>query len=263
MVPDDILERMKSVTTEDAWTVLKKHGWEHNFAAGWTVLFPDRVLVGRAVTCRWVPMRPELHEALLRLGEAEGRVGFLNSWVIDEMVDGDVLVADLFGKVNLVGDNLTTAIKANGGRGMVIDGGIRDLQRILKIPDFCHLREAHPPGGDTGCHHAGHQRRHPHRGGDLHSRRRRPRHRDRGALHPPAPGGGGRAFFREERRLRSAAAGVPGAGPCLSGGGGGGCGAGKFGRGLVRRGGDCTASQKLPPVTARGSGISTLPTGCR
>ena len=145
MVSDDILERMKAVTTEDAWTVLKKHGWEHNFAGGWTVLFPDQVLVGRAVTCRWVPMRPELHDALLRLGEAEGRVGFLNSWVIDEMVEGDVLVADLFGKVNLVGDNLTTAIKANGGRGMVIDGGIRDLQRILKIPDFCtFVKRIHP-----------------------------------------------------------------------------------------------------------------------
>ena len=63
------------------------------------------------------------------------------------MVDGDVLVADLFGKVNLVGDNLTTAIKANGGRGMVIDGGIRDLQRILKIPDFCtFVKRIHPEG---------------------------------------------------------------------------------------------------------------------
>ncbi|MEE8362809.1 MAG: RraA family protein, partial [Dehalococcoidia bacterium] len=103
------------------------------------------VMVGRAITCRWVPMRPDLHGALLRLGEAEGRIGFLNSWVIDEMVDGDVLVADLFGRVNLVGDNLTSAIKANGGRGMVIDGGIRDTQRILEVPEFgTYIRRMHP-----------------------------------------------------------------------------------------------------------------------
>lgn len=61
------------------------------------------------------------------------------------MVDGDVLVADLFGAVNLVGDNLTTAIKANGGRGMVIDGGLRDLRRIKQIPDFCtYVKRIHP-----------------------------------------------------------------------------------------------------------------------
>ena len=145
LVPDSILERMERVTTEEAWTVLGEHGYDHNFSGDWTILFPESVLVGRAVTCRWVPLRPELHETVLHQGEVEGRIGFPNSWVIDELVDGDVLVADLFGKVNLVGDNLTTAIKANGGRGMVIEGGLRDLQRILKIPDFCtYVRRIHP-----------------------------------------------------------------------------------------------------------------------
>ena len=145
LVPDGILERMASATTDEAWTVLNRHGQDHNFDGEWTILDPERILVGRAITCRWVPLRPELHEALLRQGETEGRIGFLNSWVIDEMVDGDVLVADLFGRVNLVGDNLATAVKANGGRGMVIDGGIRDYQRILQIPDFCtYVKRIHP-----------------------------------------------------------------------------------------------------------------------
>lgn len=147
LVPDDILEQIEQVTTTQAWEVLEKHGYHHNFAGDWITLFPERVLVGRAITCRWVPLRPDLHDALLSQGETENRTGFLNSWVIDEMVDGDVLVADLFGRVNLVGDNLTTAIAANGGRGMVIDGGIRDLQRILPIPDFCtYVRRIHPEG---------------------------------------------------------------------------------------------------------------------
>lgn len=147
VVPDSILEQLASVTTEQAWTVLARHGYEHNFVGEWTILHPDRILVGRAITCRWVPLRPDLHERIVRQGEAEGRVGFPNSWVIDEMVDGDVLVADLFGEVNLVGDNLTAAIIANGGRGMVIDGGLRDLQRIQQFPDFCtYVRRIHPEG---------------------------------------------------------------------------------------------------------------------
>ena len=145
MVSDRLLQRMRSVTIQEAWEVLVEHDYHHNYAGDWTVLFPDRVLVGRAITCRWVPLRPELHQTIIEQGKREGRIGFPNSWVIDEMVDGDVLVADLFGQVNLVGDNLTTAIKANGGRGMVIDGGLRDLRRIKQIPDFStYVKRIHP-----------------------------------------------------------------------------------------------------------------------
>ena len=145
LVPDAVLEKLQSVAIGAAWEVLSEHQYHLNFAGDWTILHPDRVLVGRAVTCRWVPLRPDLHEALLRQGELEERVGFLNSWVIDEMVAGDVLVADLFGRVNLVGDNLTTAIKSNGGRGMVIDGGLRDLPGIMKIGNFCsYVKRIHP-----------------------------------------------------------------------------------------------------------------------
>ena len=145
LVPDAVLEKLQSVAIGAAWEVLSEHQYHLNFAGDWTILHPDRVLVGRAVTCRWVPLRPDLHEALLRQGELEERVGFLNSWVIDEMVAGDVLVADLFGRVNLVGDNLTTAIKSNGGRGMVIDGGLRDLPGIMKLENFCsYVKRIHP-----------------------------------------------------------------------------------------------------------------------
>lgn len=147
LVSDRILKCLESVAVEEAWQVLSDHGYHHNFAGDWTVLFPERVLVGRAITCRWVPIRPEVHQAILQRGKKEKRIGFPNSWVIDEMVDGDVLVADLFGQVNLVGDNLTTAIKANGGRGMVIDGGLRDLRRIEMIPEFCtYVKRIHPEG---------------------------------------------------------------------------------------------------------------------
>ena len=46
---------------------------------------------------------------------------------------------DLFGKIfdgTFAGDNLTTAIKSKTGTGMVIDGGIRDTQRIFDMEDF-------------------------------------------------------------------------------------------------------------------------------
>ena len=48
-------------------------------------------------------------------------------------------MVDLFGKVfngTFAGDNLATAIKSRSGTGMVIDGGIRDTQRILEMDEF-------------------------------------------------------------------------------------------------------------------------------
>ena len=142
---DAVLARLETVAVNDACDLLADCAYEHNYAGDWIVLFPDQVLVGRSVTCRWVPIRPDLHGAIIDRGEKDDRIGFPNSWVIDELVDGDVLVADLFGAINLVGDNLTTAINANGGRGMVIDGGLRDLRRIKMIPNFCpYVKRVHP-----------------------------------------------------------------------------------------------------------------------
>ena len=139
LVPKDLIERMKLVTTEEAWGTCRKNGYHFQFAGNWNNLHPDRVIVGRAVTCRWVPKRPDLNEAIEKQGKEEKRIGFQNSWVIDELVNDDLIVVDLFGKVfdgTFAGDNLTTAIKSKTGTGMVIDGGIRDTQRIYEMEDF-------------------------------------------------------------------------------------------------------------------------------
>ena len=48
-----------------------------------------------------------------------------NSWVIDSLTTGDVMVTDLFGKIEngtMVGDNLGTAVASRTGVGAVIDG---------------------------------------------------------------------------------------------------------------------------------------------
>ena len=139
LVPDNILERMKLVTTEEAWGTCKRNDYHWQFAGGWVNLHPDRVIVGRAVTCRWVPRRPDVHSSIDRQGETDNRVGFQNSWVIDELEPNDLIVVDLFGKIfngTFAGDNLATAIKSRLGTGMVIDGGIRDTQRILQMRGF-------------------------------------------------------------------------------------------------------------------------------
>jgi len=139
-VPDDIVERMRKVTSEEAWGVLNSNEYKLQFEGDWLNLHPDRILVGRAVTCRYVPSRPDLNEVVQNIGEQDGRVGGQNSWAIDTLVPGDVIVVELFGKIvwgTFAGDNLATAIQSNTqGGGMVVDGGMRDYQRVIELDNF-------------------------------------------------------------------------------------------------------------------------------
>ena len=137
-IADDIVERMKLVTIEEAWGVLMGKGHKFQFEGDWTNLHPDRVIVGRAVTARYIPHRPDFNDVVEEEGKRYKRIGGQNSWVIDSLVKNDVLVVDLFGKVlrgTFIGDNLGTAIATNtGGTGLVVDGGIRDDHRVRQLP---------------------------------------------------------------------------------------------------------------------------------
>jgi 4-hydroxy-4-methyl-2-oxoglutarate aldolase len=139
-VPDELLERMKLVTAEEAWSILRRrHDYDFQFEGNWLNLHPERVLVGRAVTAVFMPHRPDLDGVVSDWGAAQGWVPRQNTWVIDSLGENDVVVVDLFGKIRdgtYAGDNLSTAIQSRTGTGMVVDGGIRDLQQIYEMPDF-------------------------------------------------------------------------------------------------------------------------------
>jgi regulator of RNase E activity RraA len=57
-------------------------------------------------------------------------------------------VVDLFGKIDkgtFIGDNLGTSIFAKTGKGVVVDGSVRDLSGILEIEGFHgYVRDFHP-----------------------------------------------------------------------------------------------------------------------
>jgi 4-hydroxy-4-methyl-2-oxoglutarate aldolase len=147
-VDDDIVERMKLVTTEEAWGVLMGKGHQFQFEGEWVNLHPDRVIVGRAVTARYIPYRADFNDVVADEGKRHGRIGGQNSWVIDSLVKNDVLVVDLFGKVlrgTFIGDNLGTAIATNtGGTGLIVDGGIRDDHRVRQLPMNVFCKGLHP-----------------------------------------------------------------------------------------------------------------------
>lgn len=147
-VPDDILERMKLVTLEEAWAVLRNNRFNYQYEGDWQVIDPDGVLVGRAVTATFAPGRPDIHAQYDKRGRDEGRSGAQNSWVVDMLQPGDVYVADQFGAHvdgPTIGDNVGSAIHANSGNGFVYNGAIRDVNGLRQIEGFnAFYRSYHP-----------------------------------------------------------------------------------------------------------------------
>ncbi len=138
-VPDDILQRMKKVSIEEAWGVLRGEGYHNQFEGEWQMLHPDSVMVGRALTVQYMPNRPDVSEQVKARGTEEGRIGNTNSWPIDMLVNGDVYVADGFGKIvdgTLIGDNLGNSIYAKSGNGVVFNASSRDLEGLAEIDGF-------------------------------------------------------------------------------------------------------------------------------
>src|SRR5262249_23618528 len=138
-VPDQILTRMKNVSMEEAWEVLKAHGYTNQFEGGWKTVHSDVPVVGRAVTAHYMPARVDLANRITERGHKEGRIGPMNSWPIDTLQKGDVYVADSFGKIadgTLIGDNLGNSIFAKSGSGVVFDGSVRDLEGLSEIKGF-------------------------------------------------------------------------------------------------------------------------------
>ena len=152
-VSQDILERMKQVSIEEAWAVLRKHGYNSQFEQGWVMTHESPVLVGRALTCSFIPHRPDIADVVASEGKEQGLQGRDKHWVMDKLVKDDVIVADLFGKKvggAFVGDNLANMIHKKTGTGMIVDGGCRDLAGVLELPNFYVFnRNWHPSTSST------------------------------------------------------------------------------------------------------------------
>jgi len=148
-VPESVVSRLKNVSAEEAWAVLRGAGYNHQFEGGWQVINPGERLVGRVVTAVFMPLRPDVNAVINEYGRKEARVGGgQNSWVIDTLQRGDVLVVDLFGKIKdgtFAGDNLSTSIFTKTGTGLIVDGAVRDVSGISEIKGFrCFVRGVDP-----------------------------------------------------------------------------------------------------------------------
>jgi regulator of RNase E activity RraA len=148
-VSDELLDRMKLVTLEEAWAVLRNENYHYQYEGDWMTLKDADVLVGRAVTATFVPGRPDLHRAIDERGhKQDGRIKSQNSWTIDLLGKRDVYVVDQFGAHvdgPTIGDNLGNSIFAKTGNGIVYNGALRDVAGLKEIDGFkAFFKSYHP-----------------------------------------------------------------------------------------------------------------------
>jgi regulator of RNase E activity RraA len=134
-VPDALLDKVKGLITEEVFGTLGSKGFPNQFTGDWKILNSGKRLVGRALTVQFMPTRPDVAEGIqaeaTKLG-IKRRLG--NQTPMEMLGPNDVIVVDLFGKTDagtFVGDKLAYYIWKTTGTGMVVDGGMFWLGKII------------------------------------------------------------------------------------------------------------------------------------
>jgi len=133
-VPDALLEQVRGLAIEEAYGAVKSKGFPNQFAGDWKILNSGKGLVGRAFTVQFMPTRPDVAKAMQAEAEKRGAGRLGNQTVIDMLGPNDVIVVDLFGKTDggtFVGDKLAYYIWKTTGTGMIVDGGMFWLKKLI------------------------------------------------------------------------------------------------------------------------------------
>lgn len=148
-IPQSLIERAKRIGIDDAWTVLKNEGYTNQYEGNWRRAHDEVPIVGRALTAMYLPSRPDVVKSIKERGiNEQGRKGDTNTWPIEMLGEGDVYVADGFGKIDagtLMGATLATAIYSRTGTGVIFNGSARDLETVKQLEGFnAFVRDFHP-----------------------------------------------------------------------------------------------------------------------
>lgn len=149
-LPFGTVEALREASTASITAELFKLGIRQSFMTGVSPLDPTTVMVGQAVTVRYVPAREDLDTF-----ESLGNPGHPQRKAVETMAPGEVLVLDARGEIRaaVLGEILVARMKALGAEGFVTDGAVRDAAGIRAIGLAAYVRGAHAAANVT-IHHA-------------------------------------------------------------------------------------------------------------
>lgn len=149
---DEQLAALEDLPLETVWGVIRGMGYENTFYPGMKMTLPGKRLIGRAVTIRYLPKRPDLDKAMEALAEGGGWSSKYHTRAAEESQPGDVLVVDMGGKVEggvFFGDISALGAQMSGARGAILWGSTRDLDDLQDMHDFPVYAMGFHPSGAT------------------------------------------------------------------------------------------------------------------
>jgi 4-hydroxy-4-methyl-2-oxoglutarate aldolase len=138
-VTDEQLERLRQLSIENVWGAIQGKGYRHCFVTHLKPTQPQIKMVGRALTMRYLPQRPDLDEGVRQLAKEGNWDPSFNVRGGEDARAGDIVVVELGGMVDratFMGTMTGLGMKLAGVKGIVVDGGIRDLSGFLEMKDL-------------------------------------------------------------------------------------------------------------------------------
>jgi 4-hydroxy-4-methyl-2-oxoglutarate aldolase len=138
-VTDAQLEHLKHIQLEPIWQAVQALGYRNCHFSGLKTTRPGERLVGRALTIRYLPQRPDLTEAMTRLAKEGDWPRAYNVRAGEEVKPGDVIVVDLGGGIPdgiFFGDVSAIGARAAGANGVILYGSTRDEVELQKMTGF-------------------------------------------------------------------------------------------------------------------------------
>lgn len=135
-VTEEQLAKLKQFPLEAIWGAVQRAGYVNSHISGLKASRPQDRMVGRALTIRYLPKRPDLEEAMRKLASEGNWPAGYHVRAGEEVKPGDVVVVDLGGDVPtgvFFGDVSALAVKSRGARGVVLWGSSRDLGEIRNM----------------------------------------------------------------------------------------------------------------------------------
>ena len=138
VLTDELRAQLATISTATLAHQLQRRGIRSTFLSGLMPLQPERRMVGRARTLRYVALRED----------AQGRYGSgMNAQrrAVEGIEAGDVLVIEARGvpDAGTIGDIYVTRLLALGAAGVVTDGALRDTPAIAAIPVPVYRQSSH------------------------------------------------------------------------------------------------------------------------
>ena len=145
-IAPETLAAFTAVGTATLTALLRKRGLRNVFLAGVLPLNPERRMVGRAFTLRYLPAREDM----------DGSMGLddltnIQRKGVETIGPGEVFAIDARGNTDAgtMGEILATRIFKRGAAGIVTDGALRDTPGIRAIGGPVYARAMHGAANTT------------------------------------------------------------------------------------------------------------------